>query len=453
MDLTKHLEKAEDAIRRKNFDYGIDLYRQLLSVSPGDYGARLGFHRALVRRHEAKPTPTWQAKIQGGPQLALAKTYRAAKNFQKESEAIEAYLAFDPLNESSKLALGESLERANLPDAALAVYESLAESNAESFEAWKRAGMLLARKREIQRALDCYTKALDLNPRDQEAIKARKDLAAEGALQRSGLETGVHSRDLMKDKEAAAQLERGQRLLHTAEEIDAEIDRLMGEMATNPGDVKVLGELSKLHERKNDAEAALDCVERALEYAPNDFDLKTRRATLRARVLDREIERLRGKATTDPAAAQALAKAEQEKLSFEVEETRKLATEHPTDMALRYKLGRLLLKVGDLDSAVGELQKAVTDPRVRTDALVGLGQAFFKKGIFDLARKQLEKALEGLPAQSPRYKEVLYNLGVISEKTGATADALGFYLRIYEVDIAYRDVGDKVARLQKGGGA
>ncbi len=448
MDLSKHVEKAEDAIRRKNFDYGIDLYRQLLSVSPGDYSARIGLHRAYARKQEVKPTPGWQAKLQGGPQLAIARTLRAAKNFVKEAEALESCVALDPKNVATNLSLGEALERANFPDGALAVYEALTELVPDAGAAWKRAGAILTQKREIQRALECYGKALDVDPRDQEAAKARKDLAAEGALLSSGLETGAHARDLIKDKSQAAELERGQRLLHTEEEIDAEIDRLLGELASEPSNLEVLRQLANLQERKDDLEAALDCLDRALQYAPDDFDLKSRRGLLRTRVLARRIEVLRARSGDDPKAAEELASAEKEKAEFEVAEARERLAEHPTDLALRHRLGRLLLKTGDLDEAIGELQKAVSDPRVRTEALLSLGHAFFRKEMFDLARKQFEKALEGIPAQSPKTKEVLYNLGVVSERAGVPQEALRFYLRIYEVDIAYRDVADKVRRLQ-----
>lgn len=451
MDLSKHLDKAEDAVRRRNFDFGIDLYRQLLSVDPANFQARLGLHRAYFRRQEAKPTPSWSAKLQGGPSLAIAKTFHAAKNYAKEAEAFEGYLALDPSNLAVTLDQGAAFERANLPDAALACYEALAEAVPTAGEAWKRAGALHARRRDVKRALECYTRALEIDPNDQESVKARKDLAAEGALQSSGLEAGVHSRDLIKDKGKAAELERGQRLLHTAEEIDAEIDRLMGELAASPSSVSILTQLSQLQERKNDPEAALDLVERALEAAPGDFDLKSRRGALKSRVLERRIEALRAKAPQDAAAAEALAAAEKEKLAFEVDDARARAAEHPTDLTLKYKLGRLLLKAGLLDEALGELQKSVADPRVKTDSLVALGQGFFKKGIFDLARRQLERALETVPEGNPRAREILYNLGVVAEKAGAPKDALGYYLRIYEEDVSYRDVSEKVRRLQGGG--
>lgn len=450
MDLSKHLEKAEDAIRRKNFDFGIDLYRQLLSVSPGDYQARAGLHRAYVRRHEAKPTSAWIAKVQGSPSLALAKTLLAARNYAKAAEAFESYIALDPLNLAYNMELGAALEAANFTDGALAVYETTAECVPGAGEAWKRAGGILTKKREFARAIECYSKALEINPRDQESVKARKDLAAEGALLSSGLETGSHSRDLIKDKTQAADLERKHKVVQTTSEIDEEIDRLMGDLANEPGNIVVLKEIAKLYERKNDSEGALDCIERALQYSPEDFDLKTRRGSLKLRVLEREIEQLRARVANDPSAADALARVEKERLTFEVDDARARVAEHPNDLTFRYKLGRILLKSGDVDEAIGELQKSVNDPRVKTDALVALGQAFFKKSLFDLARRQLEKALETIPPTNPRTKEVLYNLGVIAEKTGAPADALSFYLRIYEIDISYRDIADKVRRLQAG---
>ena len=43
---------------------------------------------------------------------------------------------------------------------------------------------------------------------------------------------------------------------------------------------------------------------------------------------------------------------------------------------------------------------------------------------------------------------MLYNLGVIAEKAGRPKDAFGYFTRIYEVDIAYRDVSEKIEELK-----
>mgnify|MGYP003693681821 CR=1 FL=1 len=97
MDLSKHLEKAEDAIRRKNFDYGIDLYRQLLSVSPAITTRGSASTAPTCESRNRKPHPCGSRRSRG-PALAMAKTFAAARNFVKEAEALEGYLALDPSN-------------------------------------------------------------------------------------------------------------------------------------------------------------------------------------------------------------------------------------------------------------------------------------------------------------------------------------------------------------------
>ena len=88
---------------------------------------------------------------------------------------------------------------------------------------------------------------------------------------------------------------------------------------------------------------------------------------------------------------------------------------------------------------------------MKTDALVGLGQAFFKKGMFDLARRQLEARPRVDPRRKPAEQRDPLQPWARRREGGAPKDALGFYLRIYEVDVAYRDISDKVKKLQSAG--
>src|SRR6185436_2471839 len=107
----------------------------------------------------------------------------------------------------------------------------------------------------------------------------------------------------------------------------------------------------------------------------------------------------------------------------------------PGDPALRLVLGRRLMRAGDLDAAMSELQKAVADPRAKREAQVNLAQCFQGKGYLDLARREYERALEGGATNDERAKEILYNLGAIAEAEGDATGARAFYARIFEVDI------------------
>ena len=93
-------------------------------------------------------------------------------------------------------------------------------------------------------------------------------------------------------------------------------------------------------------------------------------------------------------------------------------------------------------------KRCQNEPRVRGEALFLLGQCFQKKGIVDLAQKEYERALEGTNGIDNRAKEILYNLGTIAEDRGDSEGARSCYIRIYEVDIGYRDVAAKMGTFQ-----
>ena len=140
---------------------------------------------------------------------------------------------------------------------------------------------------------------------------------------------------------------------------------------------------------------------------------------------------------------------EREMWRFEVDDYRTRIEMHPGDAQLRLQLGQRLMRLGDHDAAAGELQKAIGDPRVRREAQVALAHCFRSKGFLDLARKEYERALEGSSGVDERGKDILYNLGAIAEAEGKPADARGFYARIFEVDIGYRDVAEKMERFRQ----
>ena len=82
------------------------------------------------------------------------------------------------------------------------------------------------------------------------------------------------------------------------------------------------------------------------------------------------------------------------------------------------------------------------------DALFHLAQCFQKKGFMDLAKKEYHRALGAHPNVDERAQEILYNLGAIAEAEEDSAEARSCYARIYQVDIGYRDVAQKMEQLK-----
>ena len=206
VDYSKHIQKAEEATRRRNYDFAIELYQQLLEIEPDQGDARAGLRRALKLRAEQKKGGKLFAKIGGAGPLAAAKTMVKAKRWDSAIKSLEKFLAGNPLDVSANLLLGECCENAEHFHSACAVYEFIAEIAPKNSEGLRRAGAMMYRTGDHVRALEFYERALEIDPRDQDAIKARKDLAAETALSQGRYEPVGHSREQIKDKEEAASL-------------------------------------------------------------------------------------------------------------------------------------------------------------------------------------------------------------------------------------------------------
>ena len=273
VDLSKHLENAADAVKRRNFALAVKIYSQVLQIQP-DYGqARLGLRKALFTKAAQKKPSKLTAVLVGGVHLLTAGCCRVLGRHAAAARAYERYLTLDPLNEAANLGLGNALHRADHRKSALAVFQAYAEQQPRCLPASRAAGSLLYEQGKLAEALQMYEQALKVDPRDQASLKARKDLAAEGALQSTGIEKATSSRELVKDKQLQQKLEQRGRLQLTPEEIERELAELEERLPESPDDTDLLRRTARLREMKKDLQGALDCLERASALLPDETDL------------------------------------------------------------------------------------------------------------------------------------------------------------------------------------
>lgn len=438
MDFSKHIQKADEALRRRNYDFAAELFRQLVDLDPDLFEARAGLRQALKKRAIEKQEGRLLRAMSGALPMSKAKTLHKLGKYEACSRSLEDYLATSPLDEQANLLLGECLEAAGHFRSARAVYEFLAEIAPKNTDGLKRAGAMMYRAGDHAKALEYYERVLSVDPRDQEAHKARKNLSAETALTRNTASGVQHSRDLIKDKEQAVALERAGKRMLSEDDLKAELARLEQRHAEAPSDPDLLVAIADVHERLKDHEAALEFGERALAYRRDSFELSCKVGELKTKVLKKRLSRADGAGDAERAG-----RLEQELVQHEIADHRRRAELRPGDATLRLTLAKKLVRAGEIDAALAELQKCQGDPRARPDALFLLGQCFHTKGILDLAKKEYELALEGTRGIDERAKEILYGLGTIAESQGHREEARGFFLRIYEVDIGYKDVATK----------
>lgn len=442
MDLSKYLEQAADAAKRRNHAMAVKIYGQVLQIQP-DFGeARAGLRKVLFAKVAQKPASKLGAMLLGGLHLLTGNLCRMLGRHAAAARAYERYLVHDPLAEGANLKLAGSLQRAGLERSALAVYAAYAEHQPRCLEACRAAGLLFQKQGKFQEALAMYEAALKIDPRDQEALKARKDLAAEGALRSTGIEKAGSSRELIKDKEQQRQLERQDRLQLSAEEIEAELTQIEQKLTDTPQDQKLLRRGARLREMAKDLAGALDLIEQLLRLAPGDGEVQELAGDLRIRLQEQMVQK--AEKSGDQA---AVARARSALNQLRVGEARRRVERNPADLAARFDLGNGLLAVGDVDAAIAELQQAVKDPRKKNESLFALGRAFQQKSLPELALGQFDKALQAA-GSGVLAKEALYEMGNICLGLDKRDDALRHFTRILEQDIGFRDVAKKVEQLK-----
>jgi pilus assembly protein FimV len=125
------------------------------------------------------------------------------------------------------------------------------------------------------------------------------------------------------------------------------------------------------------------------------------------------------------------------------------------DLETHYNLGIAFREMGLLEEAISEFQKVAQAAergrpfRYSMQCYTLLGLAFVDRGQPSIAAMWYERALR-LPDIEPESELALrYDLGMAQESAGESEAALKSFSQVYAVNIDYRDVGERIAALQK----
>jgi tetratricopeptide (TPR) repeat protein len=125
------------------------------------------------------------------------------------------------------------------------------------------------------------------------------------------------------------------------------------------------------------------------------------------------------------------------------------------DLETHYNLGTAFREMGLLDEAISEFQKvAKATERGRPFRYVMqcctlLGLAFMEKNQPGVAAIWYERALLTPDLDPESTLALRYDLGVAQESAGEPSAALKSFSQVYAMNIDYRDVGERIAALQK----
>jgi tetratricopeptide (TPR) repeat protein len=286
-------------------------------------------------------------------------------------------------------------------------------------------------------------------PGDVEAQHKAKDLAANETIQRGHYEDSVEREAPVRIVQQAQALAAHERQAKEQTALQARIEA----EPTNPGPYLTL---AALHRRAGRPEPALEVLQRGLGPTGNDFQIQIEIAELELEPFRKNLalteEKL--KDADDDELRKIRVRLLKEINTRELEALRLKADRQPGDLNLRLDLGVRLLRAGQTEEAITELQQARKDARLTGKAAMYLGFCFKTRNNWRLASRNFEEALKNLPqGEEASRKEVLFQLAQGSAEAGDLAQAVDLAHELANLDFTYRDIGRLLdewqAKLQK----
>lgn len=119
------------------------------------------------------------------------------------------------------------------------------------------------------------------------------------------------------------------------------------------------------------------------------------------------------------------------------------------DHEAHYDLGVAYKEMGLVDEAIAEFQKALRGTKERVRTFEALGNCFVEKGQLPVAATILQRAVVEPGVRDEALVGVLYLLGAIAEEQQQFPDAKRYYERVFAVDIQFRDIGDRLHTVEQ----
>lgn len=185
-DLKEFYNKGMLAFEKKNYDYAIELFSQILSSKYDHLEARHYLHLSLKN----KLGPGRQSfivnainAVSGFFASMSAETMLKKDNIQGALESLEKINARNPNDMRPLKKMADIFLKNGLLPHAIQNLEEAKSIDAKDINILKKLGDLYLKKEDYKTAKSNYEEALKINPNDSDVLKALKNLDALGTIQ------------------------------------------------------------------------------------------------------------------------------------------------------------------------------------------------------------------------------------------------------------------------------
>ena len=426
-------EKGYENLEKKQYDYAMELLSMAVDKEPAFFECRMALRAAQVKKHEAAGRLAKMASAaSAAPSMAQAKLALSNKNYFGALVSAEKILCADPENSVGHRVIVESSKALDFPHTVISSLQMLKKADPENKSLTTELAAALETLGDWDQAEQVMGQLAAVNPDDPFLQQSYKDTAAKATIFRGNYEKKMNERGAQEVSDD------GGNVLTVEEAMDEKIFILEERLQNEPENYKLGVDIAKLCVEQKDFKRAFEYYEWVEDNnQAGDSSLDRAIGDAYEARFDHEIKQC-------PEGSQERNEIMQERDRFMLENCRQRAEKFPTMLEFRFEMGERLLKLGDAGEAIKAIQRSQNSPKHKLESLNLLGQCFMQKGMHDMALSQFEKALSEKGVFDEQKKELIYNLGQVNEQLGRLEDAALHFKSIYEVDIGFRDVAEKV---------
>lgn len=479
-------ERANQVIATGNFDYGIQLLLTCCKLDPANLVYRQALRRTEKVKYKNNLRGSRLAFLSSSAVRAKLKAAKSSRDYLKLLEHGEEILTKNPWDIGTQMDMSEAAAALGLLDLAAWTLEQARQKDPADATVNRALARLYEKRGNFVQAMRLWEMVRKTDPRDVEAQHKAKDLAVHDTIARGKYEESVGKNSTGKPfrvqqsskeinlppvaKDGGTELAReetkeqpsastptplpptlsDQRVQREAAPLQARIDA----DPTNP--IGYL-QLASLFRRNQYFDEARDVIERGLGPTGRHFELMLEMTDLEVEPFRQNLVVTEEKLKSEPH-DEELRKLRirllKEINTRELDLYRQKADRFPTELTHRFELGVRLLRAGQTDEAIRELQAARSDPRLMWKALLYLGHCFKGRNNWRLAQRNFEDALRNMPAgEDAMRKEVLFQLAQGCAEAGDLSKAVDLACELANLDFGYKDIGRLLdewqAKLQK----
>lgn len=456
----KQFERAKQVIKAGDHDYGIQLLLTCCQIDPAN----------LIYRQELRQTQRAKYQNSGhGQSLAYLRSIFTRVNLKKSMLAgkymdaimqAEQILVRNPWDLQAHLTMAQAFEELEWPDHALWTLEQIRPTHPKAPAVNRPLARLYERRGNFNQAIALWELVRQAAPGDVEAQRKGKDLAASATIAKGKYEEAIKSEKPAAEIETATDqpvLGQSPDATDTAptkkeDRYPREIAMQMERIKQNPKNANAYLQLSNLYRKADQLDKAREVLQSGLAPTASHFDIAQELLDLDIEPFRRDLAIAEDKLTREPNAAdlkEIRAGLVKEINTRELDYHRRRSDRFPTDTAARFEMGIRLLKAGQVDEAIKELQNVRNDPRHHGKATFYLGVCFKSRNNWRLAQRNFEEALQHLgDSDSLLRKETMFYLASGYANAGEIDRAIDLGCELANLDYNYKGIGNLLEEWQ-----